>query len=643
MPIFSEAFARLFSAPGDSRSERRPESWLARGDTRSARRPPRTEQKASRVGPLIAYESPGAPVWSPRDYGAFAREGFMQNAIVYRSVRMVAEAAASIPLLLYEGGVEIESHPLLDLIRRPSLDHTGTDFLEAWYGFLLVAGNAYVEAVSVDGEIRELHNLRPDRMKVLPGLDGWPEGYEYTAGGKSVRFIDEAVPGVRPILHTRLFHPANDHYGMSPIEAAAVAIDIHNTASSWNKALLDNSARPSGALVYSASNGQMTQDQFARLKSELETSFQGAAHAGRPLLLEGGLDWKPLSMTPKDMDFIEAKNSAAREIALAIGVPPMLLGIPGDATYSNYAEAQRALWRNTVLPVVNRMAKGFSNWLSPAFGAELELKPDLDQVEALAPEREALWTRLEAASFLTDDEKRAAAGYGAKDSSALAPSDSPLSSRPLGAGPAAKFNPYHDSAGRFTTADGVVTGPGHTLGGAGKPGARNNDGSVRVANAEAENLRARIGGNGPPVESGTFLGRAGVALGRYVFGPLGALISMTEPLGNGEVVAPYAGKKSTGILETTEGDFYLISGKKGPASSMPPKSSGFNGYTKTHVEGHAAALMHQLGLTEARVYVNNPKICGSCTRYLPRMLPPGSKLEVITPIGSQTFAGKIIP
>jgi phage portal protein BeeE len=87
----------------------------------------------------------------------------------------------------------------------------------------------------------------------------------------------------------------------------------------------------------------------------------------------------------------------------------MLLGIPGDATYSNYAEAQRAFWRSTVLPVVNRMAKGFSNWLSPAFGGELELRPDLDQVEALAPEREALWTRLEAASFLTDDEKRAAA------------------------------------------------------------------------------------------------------------------------------------------------------------------------------------------------------------------------------------------
>ena len=153
----------------------------------------------------------------------------MQNAIVYRSVRMIAEAAASIPLLLYAGDEEIIEHPLLDLMRRPSHDHTGTDFLEAWYGYLLVAGNSYVEAVAVDGQIRELHNLRPDRMKVLPGVDGWPEGYDYSVSGKSVRFMAEAVDGVRTVLHTRLFHPANDHYGMSPIEAAATAIDIHNT------------------------------------------------------------------------------------------------------------------------------------------------------------------------------------------------------------------------------------------------------------------------------------------------------------------------------------------------------------------------------------------------------------------------------
>jgi HK97 family phage portal protein len=249
-------------------------------------------------------------------------------------------------------------------------------------------------------------------MKVIPGADGWPEAYEYAAGGQTVRLGGEAVPGVRGVLHVRLFHPANDHYGMSPIEAAAAAIDIHNAATGWNKALLDNSARPSGALVYQARDQHLTGEQFERLKAELEANFQGARHAGRPLLLEGGLDWKPLSLSPKDMDFIEAKNAAAREIALAIGVPPMLLGIPGDNTYSNYQEAARVFWRGTVLPLVERTAKALSVWLAPAWGGSLVLKADLDQVEALAGEREALWKRLEAASFLTTDEKRTAAGYG---------------------------------------------------------------------------------------------------------------------------------------------------------------------------------------------------------------------------------------
>ncbi|HXF53399.1 MAG TPA: phage portal protein, partial [Hyphomicrobiaceae bacterium] len=213
------------------------------------------------------------------------------------------------------------------------------------------------------------------------------------------------------ILHLKFFHPLNDHYGLSPIEPAAAAIDIHNAASRWNKALLDNSARPSGALVYTT-GGHLSAEQFERLKSEIEHTYQGTRNAGRPLLLEGGLDWKAMSLSPQDMDFIEAKHAAAREIALALGVPPMLLGIPGDNTYSNLQEANRAFWRQSVLPLVARTARALVGWLGPAYGGELALAADLDQIEALSAEREALWTRIEKASFLTRDEKRAAVGYG---------------------------------------------------------------------------------------------------------------------------------------------------------------------------------------------------------------------------------------
>ena len=81
-------------------------------------------------------------------------------------------------------------------------------------------------------------------MRVVPGPSGWPEAYEYRVGDRAMRFRQDAGEGRRPILHMSLFHPLNDHYGMSPIEAAATAIDLHNAASKWNKALLDNAARP---------------------------------------------------------------------------------------------------------------------------------------------------------------------------------------------------------------------------------------------------------------------------------------------------------------------------------------------------------------------------------------------------------------
>ncbi len=385
------------------------------------------EAKASRTAALVTLLSTGAPRWTPRDYASLAREGYAKNAIAFRAVRLIAEAVAALPLVLMDGAREVDRHPLLDLVRRPNPRLTGSALMEAVASHLLVAGNAYVEAVAVDGRLRELHVLRPDRMRVVPGPDGWPEAFDYVVAGRSMRLSQEPVAldpdgrgAVPAVLHVAAFNPLDDHYGFAPLEAAAQALDLHNAASAWNKALIDNAARPSGALVYGGT-GTLTDEQFDRLKGELENSFQGALNAGRPLLLEGGLDWRPLSLSPKDMDFEAARNSAAREIALAIGVPPLLMGIPGDSTYANYTEANRALWRQSVIPMARRIAEALVAWLGPAFGGDLALVPDVDQVEALAAERTGLWSRVGAADFLTSDEKRAAVGYGARDRDAPAP------------------------------------------------------------------------------------------------------------------------------------------------------------------------------------------------------------------------------
>ncbi|GAA0643751.1 phage portal protein [Brevundimonas lenta] len=368
------------------------------------------EIKESRSGPLIAFASGGRARWTPRDYASLASEGFAKNAVVYRCVRMIAEAAAATPLQVFADGVRTDDHPLARLLARPNPEQSGAEWLEGLYGALQTAGNAYVEAAGEDAP-DELWSLRPDRMKVVPGRSGWPEAYEYSVDGRSIR-IGRAADGWMPVLHLKLFHPTDDHYGFSPLEAAAFAIDVHNASGAWNKALLDNSARPSGALVFAGGDGErLTGDQFAALKAQIDEAHTGATNAGRPLVLEGGMDWKPMSWTPADMDFIAGKHAAAREIALAFGVPPQLLGIPGDATYANYREANAAFWRGTVAPLVRKTAAALTGWLGGRFPG-VRVEADLDASPALQPEREALWARLNAASFLTDEERRRMAGVG---------------------------------------------------------------------------------------------------------------------------------------------------------------------------------------------------------------------------------------
>ena len=369
------------------------------------------EKKSISQQSLFAMIGGAEANWSEQDIASLTNQGYARNPVVYRCVRMLAEASMRIPLVVRENGKTLNRHPVLDLLARPNPRQSGGDMLESVFSNLHTAGNAYLEAVIVEGEVKGLYTLRPDRMNVVSGKDGWPVAYDYTAGGKTVRLSQKTLP-VPKVLHLKLFHPLDDHYGLAPLQAARFSLDTHNAAAKWNKALLDNGARPSGALVYSGGSGNLTKAQFERLKNELEASFQGAMNAGRPMVLEGGLDWKSMALNPRDMDFIDAKNLAAREIALAFGVPPMLLGIPGDNTYANYAEANRVFWRQGVVPLVRRVAGSLSRWLEPAFEEQFEIVPDLNDVEALGEDRNALWQRVGDAEFLSDEEKRQMLGLG---------------------------------------------------------------------------------------------------------------------------------------------------------------------------------------------------------------------------------------
>jgi HK97 family phage portal protein len=372
------------------------------------------QAKASATGRLVAHMNTGRVAWSPRDTVSLTKQGFAGNPIGFRAVKLIAESAAALPLVLQTNETRFATHPILKLIASPNPAQGRAELFEALYGQFLLSGDGYVEAVSGEhGLPFELHVLRSDRMNVVPGADGWPVAYEYSVAGRKHRF---GVTGaVSPICHVKAFHPQDDHYGLSPLQAAAQAVDVHNAASKWSKGLLDNAARPSGAIVWNGTDGQgqMTTEQFERLQAEMELHHQGARNAGRPMLLEGGLDWKPMGFSPSDMEFQKTKEAAAREIAVAFGVPPMMLGIPGEATYANYAEAHRAFYRQTVLPLATKVAASVGRWLSTWTGEDVVLAPDLDQVPALATERDAQWNRAALAEFLSPAEKRRMLGLPA--------------------------------------------------------------------------------------------------------------------------------------------------------------------------------------------------------------------------------------
>ena len=341
--------------------------------------------------PLVAVELSRRACFTAGDLGSLCREGYARNPVVYRCVRLIAESAASVPL------------------RGDALPGGTPEALERFYGYLQVAGEAYLHAARIGEDVIGVSALRPDAVEVLTDRAGRPAGYAVTTPVGRTAHRRDALTGTCDVMRLALFNPLSDTAAQSPLRAASTSVDLHNQGTRWAKALLDNSARPSGALVCKGGSSGLSASQVSSLKAELESHFSGPVNAGRPMVLEGGLDWTSMGLSPSDMDFAQGRREAARDIALAFGVPPILLGIPGDNTYANYAEANRAFWRQTVMPLVARTAAALSDWLG-AFGPDVAVLPDFDAVPALAPERAALWAKLEAASFLDEDEKRALAG-----------------------------------------------------------------------------------------------------------------------------------------------------------------------------------------------------------------------------------------
>lgn len=363
------------------------------------------EQKRSK-GWALHFQNRLGAVWTTKNYRNFAKEAYENNVIAYSAIQRIANAVASIEWIVeLPDGSTTDQHPYLDLIRRPNPAQSGAEWWRTRIGYLLISGDLYDERVdNTRGLPQELWPLRSDRMKILPGASGMPRGFVYQVGQEKRTFPANEINGRGPIRHTKLFNPLDDWYGMSPISAGTFAIDQHNESMTWIQALLQNSARPSGALI-SKLEEPLTDDEFSRIKNEIETQYSGAANAGRPMLLEGGLDWKQMGFSPMDMEILRSKEAAARDISLAFGVPPLLLNIPGDNTYANYREARLGFYEDTILPFLKYQTEELNDWLSDDFGGA-RIVPNKDRIEAIADKRMKQWEMADNSDDITLNESR---------------------------------------------------------------------------------------------------------------------------------------------------------------------------------------------------------------------------------------------
>ena len=373
------------------------------------------DTKQSRILKSSMLYSPGTPMWATQNLKAYAEEGYTQNPDVYACIALKQFAVAGIPVNVHQvasddtdAKVTDPKKPLVALIKRPNPDQSWPRFAEHMVGDLEYSGNLFVERVGPDKyqntRPRELSCLPPKNMEIIRGDARVPvDGYRY---GNDVTFKPWQV------LHLAYYNPLDYFWGLSPISACAHAIDQNNAAANWNYALFKNSGRPSGILTLQEE--VIDETSFDDIVNKLKNQYTGKENAGQVMVLTSDMKWTTTSFSPTDMDFRNMSVLNTRKIASCFGVPPQLIGEETSKTYSNYAEARQAFYKETILPLMDWILQEFNAWLTPLYGGNYELRYDKGAIEAIQEDTNQRYDRVlraVAGGVLTPNEARQVLGY----------------------------------------------------------------------------------------------------------------------------------------------------------------------------------------------------------------------------------------
>jgi HK97 family phage portal protein len=324
------------------------------------------------------------PIWSTQKDKQYITEAYNRIVWVYACISAISNATSSVPWLLYRkvrGGrlIEIQDHPILTMLNVKANDYMSSkDFIDYWVTYLAIEGKFFAEYINPDMPT-QLFPLYPHYMYPLPSQKEFIAGFEY-------RMDDTIKYTAKEVLWSKFNDPMDIYQGLSPIKSLSRTIDTENEAVDWNKSTLQNAGVPAG--VFQVSNP--TPELSERLGEEWLKRFGGGKNARKPLILNSDkASYIPLGLSPIDMDFLNQRKVNRIEICAAFGVPSQIVGDPEGQTYSNYAEAQKAFWENTVITkYLEHIKDKLTQDLLPRYADNLELRYDLSNVQALKENEE---------------------------------------------------------------------------------------------------------------------------------------------------------------------------------------------------------------------------------------------------------------
>ena len=306
------------------------------------------------------------------------KEGYKHSTWVYSCINLRATTASSVPWLVEKKiGDEWEKDtqsPLAKLVQRPNPDMDWRTMIEYCVQHKDLSGNCFWSKVRAgNNQVAELWVLLPQAIKVVPGQVRLVEKYEYDLGT-----VRRNIPP-EDMLHFKYPDPSNMYFGMSPLLSASQAVDIDNEAERFQKVSLENRGLSD---IHFEVPPEATAEQVARLRQIYQDQQAGPRNARKALFSSAKAT--VLNTSAAELDFTESRRFIRDEICSAFGVPPPMVGNYERATLANIETARQIFWRDTMIPLLDRISAVLNSQLANEFGSEYRIRYDLSQVDALA-------------------------------------------------------------------------------------------------------------------------------------------------------------------------------------------------------------------------------------------------------------------